>query len=402
MRLRANPVVVAGVIGVGMPVLAAGVIAGLTVDDGGSGPDSTHAAASAQPTTAAATTTPDAKPVATTVADPEPVGFQPDSINFVSATEGWVLGRSYPCPSGACQSLRHTTDGGHTWQQVSLPAPLRDAGSHDGWLKFADARNGWIGVGNKLFSTHDGGTTWREADIEIDAVVNGWSLTVTDGSVHVASVQPGERTVLFTSPLSRDAWTGPTEIPVSGAGGTDPRVDLEVAGSRAWMVVTNRGQEAARLVDGTWTAWKLPCGGNGPADWHALSEKRLVALCGRVGPYSDGGTTTRLMTSTDGGVTFTETGQLSPTLTADAALIAADAAHLVAGVGERLLTSTDGGETWTVGYTAPDRNWRDLSGEFVTETNGFVILARPGSTQLATTMLTTRDAGATWTPVVFD
>ncbi|MFE3703661.1 hypothetical protein ACFXO7_38045, partial [Nocardia tengchongensis] len=66
MRLRANPVVVAGVIGVGMPVLAAGVIAGLTVDDGGSGPDSRHAAASAKPTTAAATTTPDAKRVATT------------------------------------------------------------------------------------------------------------------------------------------------------------------------------------------------------------------------------------------------------------------------------------------------------------------------------------------------
>ncbi|MFE4461391.1 hypothetical protein ACFROC_28910, partial [Nocardia tengchongensis] len=73
-----------------------------------------------------------------------------------------------------------------------------------------------------------------------------------------------------------------------------------------------------------------------------------------------------------------------------------------AAVGERLLTSTDGGETWTVGYTAPDRNWRELSGEFVTETNGFVILARPGSTQLATMMLTTRDAGATWTPVAFD
>ncbi|MEU1426279.1 hypothetical protein ABZ412_04275 [Nocardia sp. NPDC005746] len=402
MRLRANPVVLAGVIGVGMPVLAAGVIAGLTMDDGDSGPDSASGASAApdaavtpRPISAAPTAT----PAATRAADPDPVGFQPDSINFVSADEGWVLGRSYPCPALLCQSLRHTTDGGRTWRETPLPAPLRDAGHHGGWVKFADARNGWIGTRDTLFATHDGGSTWREIDVDIKTAEPAWSLTVSEDTVWVASARADERTALFTSPITRDAWTGPVEVAVPGAGGPYPVPEVSVTGSRAWMVVTGRGRSGARMVDGTWTPWQLPCGGNGPADWHAVSEKRLVALCGL--PASGDGGTTRVVTSVDGGVTFTETGQLSPSRSVKAVLLAADGNHLVAAVDERLLTSTDGGETWTTAYTAPDRGWQPLSGEFVTETTGFVVLGHPGSGPVPTMMLATRDGGQSWTPVGF-
>ncbi|WP_040857908.1 WD40/YVTN/BNR-like repeat-containing protein [Nocardia niigatensis] len=401
MGLR-NPVALAGVVGVGVPVLAAGVVAALTIKPGETGPDSTTTTTTTVPATAAGATEPAAKPGgATAAAAPDPVGFQPDSITFLSADEGWVLGRSYPCTGEPCLALRHTTDGGHTWQQASLPAPLRDAGAKSGWLRFADARNGWIRAGDKLFATHDGGTTWRPIDLDIDPVVNAWSFTISDDSVYIATVQPGERTVLFTSPLTRDAWTGPTEIPVPATGGPDPSATLTVLNSRAWMVVTNRGKDGARSVDGSWTPWKLPCGGNGPADWHPFTEKRLVALCGRPGPYSNGGTTTSLMTSTDGGATFTETGQLSPTSAADATLIPADSAHLVAALDDRLLTSADSGETWTTTYRAPDQGWHAMSGHFVTETTGFVIMTDNRPTHRPSVMLTTQDAGRTWTPVSF-
>ncbi|MFE3255378.1 WD40/YVTN/BNR-like repeat-containing protein [Nocardia sp. NPDC059091] len=400
MGLR-NPVVLAGVVGVGVPVLAAGVVAALTIKTGESGPDSATTDTTTAPATAAPTTGPALTPTATEAAAPDPVGFQPDSITFISADEGWVLGRTYPCASEPCLALQHTTDGGQTWQQAPLPAPLRDPGSKGHWLKFADARNGWIRAGDKLFATHDGGKTWREIDLDIDPVVDAWSFTISDDSVYIATVQPGERTVLFTSPLTRDAWTGPTEIPVPGSGGPAPSAAVTVLGSRAWMVVTNRGADGARSVDGTWTPWKLPCGGNGPAAWHPFSEKRLVALCGRSGPYSDGGTPTQLMTSTDGGVTFTETGQLSPTLSAAAALIPADPTHLVAALDDQLLTSADGGATWTTTYRAPAPGWRESSGHFVTETTGFVIMTQTASKHLATTMLATQDAGRTWTPVSF-
>ncbi|MVU82680.1 hypothetical protein GPX89_36290 [Nocardia sp. ET3-3] len=403
MGLR-NPVALAGVVGVGVPVLAAGLVAALTLDPGGNGLD---------PHTGSHTSTqsaPPAPPVPPTpptpgkiVAEPDPVGFQPDSINFVSADEGWVLGRMYPCTAEPCQQLRHTTDGGRTWQQVALPAPLQPGatairgGNPAGALHFADTRNGWAWIDHRLFSTHDGGKNWREVELELDAE---WAISFSEDSVWIAGVPSGKDPEVWTSPLDSESWTRTTDIPNNVGGGPKPLAAVSAVGNRAWLVVYNRTQSGSRLVEGTWTTWQLPCGGNGPAGLHAFTERRLVALCGRLGPADDGGAT-RLMTSTDGGATFTETGQLAPTLTARTALIPADPAHLVAAIDDHLLTSADGGATWTTTYTAPDRNWNDFSGEFVTETTGFVILSRPGAKHYATMMLTTEDAGRTWTPVSF-
>ncbi|MTE14221.1 WD40/YVTN/BNR-like repeat-containing protein [Nocardia aurantiaca] len=398
MGLRANPVVVAGVIGVGVPVLAAGLVAGLTINTGETGPDATTSTSEPAATGPATTATALPSPTATTAVEPEAVGFQPDSITFITAEEGWVLGRVYPCDTEPCRALRHTTDGGRTWQQAPLPAPLRTA-TKTGWVKFADAHNGWIRADSKLFSTHDGGTTWRPVDLDVNAVVDAWTLSVSEDGVHIAAAQPGEKTVLFSSPLTSDSWSETTDIPVASGGGPDPSASVTVIGSRAWLVVANRTQAGARLVDGTWSQWKLPCGGNGPADWHALSERRVLALCGRPGPGTNDTATTHLMTSTDGGVTFTETGQLAATLSRDAALVPADATHLVAALGEHLLTSTDGGATWTTTYTAPDQGWTETSGSFVSDTNGFVIMTRTGAEHHASILLATQDAGRTWTPV---
>ncbi|MEV6095616.1 hypothetical protein [Nocardia sp. NPDC051981] len=173
-------------------------------------------------------------------------------------------------------------------------------------MKFADARNGWIGTRDKLFATHDGGTTWRETDIEIKTAEPAWSLTVSEGTVWVAATQADEQTAVFTSPITRDALTGPIEVSVPGAVGPYPVPEVSATGSRAWMVVTGRGKNGARLVDATWTPWQLPCGSSGPADWHAVSEKRLVALCGL--PPSAEGSTTRVVTSVDGGVSSPRPG----------------------------------------------------------------------------------------------
>ncbi|MEC3917331.1 hypothetical protein [Nocardia sp. CDC160] len=402
MGLR-SPVALAGVVGVGVPVLAAGVVAGLTIKTGETGPYPTSA--STESTSSTPTATLQAAPVvAPVVADP--VGFQPDSINFISADEGWALGRTYPCASEPCQSLRHTTDGGRTWQAVTLPAPLLpNSPTHDtnarGWVKFADARNGWVGVDGTLFATHDGGKSWKQVPLDINAVMGDFTLTVAEDSAYIAATQPGEKTVLFTSPVDSDSWTETTDLPVAVGGGPDPSAAVTVVGTRAWVVVTNRTRSGARLVDGTWSPWKLPCGGNGPADWHALSERRVLALCGRPGPAQNDSATTHLMTSTDGGATFTDTGQLAPSLANDAVLMPADASHLVAALDDRVLTSADGGESWTIAYTAPDRDWEPVAGEFTTETTGFVILAHTGSAHNASMMLTTDDAGRTWTPVSF-
>ncbi|GAB2538267.1 WD40/YVTN/BNR-like repeat-containing protein [Nocardia heshunensis] len=397
MGLR-NPVVLAGVVGVGVPVLAAGVVAALTIKPGDSGPDSDTGSQAAATTSqsAPATTTTLAPP--TLAATPDPVGFQPDTLSFVSATEGWLLGRGYPCTVQYCLQLRHTTDGGATWQPAPLPAPLHDAGTKPTWLHYTDSRNGWIQAKNALFATHDGGTTWKPVD---PGITGDWSVTWTDDTVYLTTVDPGRDVVLYSSPLDHESWGETSEVPVSSGGGPKPMPSVTVVGSRARLVVYNRTQSGSRLVDGVWSTWKLPCGGNGPADWTALSERRLFALCGRFGPDSEDPATTRLLTSTDGGATFTEISQLAPELTAHTTLTAIDATHLVVSLDNRLLLSADGGETWSTTYTAPTKDWEVFDSEFSTDTTGFVIMVKPGGTNYATEMLTTQDGGHTWSPVTF-
>ncbi len=46
-----------------------------------------------------------------------------------------------------------TTDAGHTWTMIRLPAPAA-------WL-FLDARAGWIGGNGRVWKTHDFGQTWK-------------------------------------------------------------------------------------------------------------------------------------------------------------------------------------------------------------------------------------------------
>ncbi|MGW4246466.1 WD40/YVTN/BNR-like repeat-containing protein, partial [Nocardia sp. NPDC004722] len=215
----------------------------------------------------------------------------------------------------------------------------------------------------------------------------------------LTALDPGHGAVVYSSPLDRESWSETAEVPVGIGSGPTPTADLTVVGSRAWLVVDNRVRSGARLLNGTWSTWKMPCGGNGPASWTALSERRLFALCGRSGPNSDEAATTRLLTSTDGGATFTETSQLAPELTVDATVTAIDATHLVVSLDNRLLLSVDGGETWTTSYTAPAKDWKVVGTHFTTDSTGFAITAKPGSVNDATVMLTTQDGGHSWTLV---
>ncbi len=100
--------------------------------------------------------------------------FAPESVTFVSSSQGWVLGVG-SCSRGRCFGLLETTDGGSSWSQRPLPAGLatmRPASPFDEVpldVRFADPLDGWIFGGvlqggysrPRIWATHDGGRSWQ-------------------------------------------------------------------------------------------------------------------------------------------------------------------------------------------------------------------------------------------------
>lgn len=116
------------------------------------------------------------------------------SLDFVSATEGWVVGER----SGGYGKILHTADGGATWtsqwENIS-PLGLRD-------VAFWDAQTGWaVGEGaspntSLILRTSDGGATWDRGlltglykDLESVAFTSaseGWAVGESATILHTA------------------------------------------------------------------------------------------------------------------------------------------------------------------------------------------------------------------------
>lgn len=88
---------------------------------------------------------------------PEPT--QPlRTIEFVTANVGW--GVSGPADVAAPGVLVRSIDGGGTWQQVGMPGAVDS-------VCFADATIGWVVSGTTLRHTVDGGTTWETSTLRV-------------------------------------------------------------------------------------------------------------------------------------------------------------------------------------------------------------------------------------------
>lgn len=84
--------------------------------------------------------------------------------------------------------LVKSTDGGHTWKHVSLPADF-PAGSHPTAICFATSWKGWLGLaGGGLLFTPDGGRTWQRRNLPTDQTVTAiWMDQVGHGFAAVAN-----------------------------------------------------------------------------------------------------------------------------------------------------------------------------------------------------------------------
>jgi hypothetical protein len=221
-------------------------------------------------------------PIASRAA-PNALGFEPRSVTFVAAQQGWVLGTS-PCASHRCISLRETTDAGRSWLARPLPTALMSAADRSYSspaasdltamlnVRFADPRDGWIyggvpvrsvqsgmtlhGLDAALWSTHDGGSTWARqplGDLGAQGVI--FDLEAARGTACLMESNEAGGVTVESSRVDRDDWArSSTPLLGSPAGGAEQTGSFVLEGGVGWLVEGNdRGTTgSARLVDGRW------------------------------------------------------------------------------------------------------------------------------------------------------
>ena len=413
-------------IGVGALAAAAAVIAGVVALSSQGRPVTTRPAATVPNNTVAPATSiptsPTSTPATVTTAPPVvpvPAGFEPFSVTFVSADDGWVLGRS-----GSQAVLAATTDGGATWSEVNAPA-LPNLNNFPPYnVRFADRNDGWIytsGPSNQateLWSTHDGGHTWRPVPVPLTGgtigdleAAGGQANMVVYGSCPAtqAGCQGQFEVEVLTSPAKLDDWVPSPVQPSVGAGPVFSAA-ITTWGKSGWLVDNNRTVvSGARLSPTTgWTAWTPACAkADGAGLLAASSATELTAVCAEgIWGTPDPGTTANhnwLFRSTDGGTSFTSVGEVPGNNPQSVTVAPANGQTIVVADSQLgLQASFDGGHTWqtvepglTNGTSANPGGWYGFVG-FTTATQGVAIRYKS-----VPTLFMTRDGGHTWSPVKF-
>ncbi len=365
--------------------------------------------------------------------------FDPESVTFVSLSTGWALGTAPCAPGGMCLALRETTDAGRSWSSTPLPASLVGAADHkvdgapaDLWggsefglnVRFADPADGWIygglevpgSVGPALWSTHDGGLSWREQPTA-GLTWSIFDLEAAAGRVHLMAEKAGWGGVTVeSSPAARDDWHAVLALG-NNAGGAEPSGLIVLHGRGGWLVEGNdRGTAgSARLdSDGQWVAWTPPCAsvGHSFAAPAASSATNLVAVCvmggfayglSKAAPPGAALQSSWLYFSDNGGRTFAAGPELGLQGYSFGDVLASPSPGVVllsrayfgnGDVNEQDLTASfDGGYHWTVVYRG-----QLLYLGFTSPAQGVGIVQSSKST---TAMIMTFDGGHHWGPVTF-
>lgn len=95
-----------------------------------------------------------------------PAGFKANSVTWLSARRGWVLGAA-GCGTRTCADVIVTTDGATTWHLAgAVGVPIASLGGRPGVseIRFATPAVGWA-FGPDLFHTSSGGKSWAPVPI---------------------------------------------------------------------------------------------------------------------------------------------------------------------------------------------------------------------------------------------
>jgi hypothetical protein len=379
------------------------------------------------------------------VAEASSLQLDPISLSFPSPQLGYVLSL-YDCAANTCAALRSTNDDASSWSAVPTPSQLNKNLRLVSWgtygnsyatlsVHFADAQNGWIygtvpapvtpntsnpNWVNRLWSTHNGGTTWRQVRLGPLAITGGVVQLSTHGEwtyLFGGSDENGRAYILATHSHA-DQWVRKSNAPMEmPAGGTQLEGAFTFAGSNGWFVAGNdRGFTAsARLTkDGSWSAWTRPSIETFGASFSpiaAVTNKVLLVECQSAGfVYPPASSVPRdwnngaswLFISYDAGATFKSLRQLSssyrgsystvpglPSTPAPGTILLQQATKS----GVQLVRSTNWGRSWHIVLDHPV-----IQVVFTSRSTGFAIEQRRAN-QTGSSLLHTSDAGGHWSDV---
>lgn len=335
-------------------------------------------------------------------------GFGPAAVSFISASHGWVLGRS-GCAD--CAALRETRDGGGTW--TTLPPPPAPLGYYTSspvtgvtQVAIADAADGFL-YGPELLATSDGGRTWSRGSLPPvrDLVTgNGYAYALT-------SPAAGAPDRLWRTVIGSGTWTlvpvpagpdpdNPSLIYTSGGtlvllqqGFTGPeRVSTAATAGDVWLS-TSHGM--------TWQARTVPCTGKNGGGASVLSiaaghpDAWLLDCFDNEQSSQEQNTQHHLFGTVNAGLSWVRLPDPArhnqPDTLADNG--AGHAFLATQGISDTLLGTLDGGRHWSVLITSGGSFYGWSGPIFPTASTGFVV----GPTHYAPEHLyRTTDGGRTW------
>ncbi len=269
-------------------------------------------------------------------------------LSAVSARVAWV--------SGSAGTVLRTTDGGRSWQNVSVPGAA-DLQFRD--IEAFDARHATVlsigeGEASRIYTTSDGGATWREA-FRNDDPRAFYDCVAYSGRRHgLALSDPvdGKFRILATRDGGRSWQVRPTE-------GMPPALDGEFAfaasgtclvtfGHHAWFA-TGGGAQArvfhSRDGGRTWTATATPVKSGPSAGIYSLAFRTPHQGLAIGGDFATPETAPDALALTrNGGRTWTLAGAGAPGEYRSGAAWRYRTALAVGPTGSDV--SKDGGRTW--------------------------------------------------------
>jgi photosystem II stability/assembly factor-like uncharacterized protein len=278
-------------------------------------------------------------------------GFIPDSVSFVSQTDGYAWGRISGSTTGV---VAHTVDGGSTWTRLAAPPVTdsfaRDDLAGDGQIRFGSGSVGFI-YGAKYFVTSDGGTTWvpysSPGYIDDLETISGQVYALVRPSKHSPDVSLYSASV--TDPTLRQvpgvgvmqSVPGADSVAVNDGGtvGSPPSVAV-IAGSSSFYYSPNGT---------TFYPRQNPCVSNAQlgnpqsALLTTLNLRGVVAACGyNIG---GGGEDKRVFITTSAGRSWTQTTNPSAAGTLQT-LAAGTGTDFILGTTRGAQITHNGGSTW--------------------------------------------------------